>query len=214
MAFAFISLLTFSLPWNTLSVSPKTVSPKLQFLIPQRKFFVLCNLDTNYCSRAGTWERKVTTKPGKQRHTGTCEGEQWGLTGTPTRCSSLEGSSFDDRGVPAGRPGMRLAGGGDPVWLRELQPRQQGDPGDKLWVCCYCTAHSTPTCPAHKHAAITSTCPPCSKTSLVAHTDLEWHNRGNSGKHSSSLPKWTHYKFTTTDPVVVVFLFYLSHSSG
>ena len=130
----------FSLPQNTLSVSLKPVSPKFQLLGPQIKLFILCSLDTNYCSRAGTWEKKTRTKPGKQRHTGTCEGEWWGLTGTCISYLFLESFNLNAWGVPTGRADLHLAGG--------APARKQGNPGDRLWHGCAVTATHTPWPPS------------------------------------------------------------------
>ena len=55
--------------------------------------------------------------------------------------------------------------------------------------------------------------PLCSKTSLVAPIDLEGRNQGSSGKYSSRLPKWTHYKLTQTLSLLFCFCFFVSFVS-
>ena len=182
------------------------MSPKFQLLGPQIKLFILCSLDTNYCSRAGTWEKKARTKPGEQRYTGTCEGECWGLTGTCISYLFPESFNLDAWGVPTGRADLHLAGG--------APARKQGNPGDRLWHGCAVTATHTPWPPSqHTNTESSSPPSPCSKTSLMAPIDLEGCNKGNSGKYSSRLPKWTHYKLTQTLSLLFCFCSFVSFVS-
>ena len=100
------------------------------------------------------------------------------------------------------------------VWLEEPQPgskvTQETGSGTGVLLLQH-TLHghlpNTQTRSLHLHI------PLCSKTSLVAPIDLEGRNKGNSGKHSSRLPKWTHYKLTQTLSLLFCFCFSVSFVS-
>ena len=153
MAFAFISLQIFLFP-RILTVSPKPVSPKLQLLGPQIKLFILCSLETKLLFKSRHLGKE---REDKARHTGTCEGEWWGLTGTCISCLFLGRLQLRCLGCPY-RKSWHASGWRSPS-QEARWPRRQA----LARVCYYCNTHSTATCPTHKHGVFISTFPSAAK---------------------------------------------------